>query len=232
MLVNGEGGQRPLQRALTSASSWSRGAEEQRSSSSTSASAVGSSMSAGPGAGPGPGRAQTSHAAVYMKQSAAGASRQAVPSGSSTSSTSGSRERPWTPSMGGGFSFAAGVSSRLPYLRAYNLANRAYIHSSSPAAGSLRHARLHIRVQIRVLVLARRAASSGRRTSCSTSPISRCKLLNADIRACSCRGIQSARLAQQNSASSGGAQPPGGRQEPFAALEVGEGGDVKRVRCQ
>ena len=50
-----------------------------------------------------------------------------------------------------------------------------------------------------------------------------------------CRGIQSARRAQQgmglqNPASGSGAQPPGGRREPFAALEVGEGGDVKRVR--
>ncbi|TBU42019.1 hypothetical protein BD309DRAFT_867164 [Dichomitus squalens] len=51
------------------------------------------------------------------------------------------------------------------------------------------------------------------------------------------QGIQSARRAQQgmglqNPAGGSGAQPPGGRREPFAALEVGEGGDVKRVRRQ
>ena len=68
-------------------------------------------------------RLRTSHAISAGTNQSTGSSRQANPSGSSidNSDAGGNRERPRTPSMGGGFSFPAGVSPEFACRCAYTL---------------------------------------------------------------------------------------------------------------
>ncbi len=194
-------------------------AAQQSSATNAAVAQVSASMSTSAGARP-----QTAHA--NAPQSAAH-SRLA---NSSTSTGNGERTR--TQSMGGGFSFPAAVSGVVS-LRIYPVdlpADSSSSRSSNPAAGRLHRA---------LMALVLRAISNGPRISCSTYILLILASSGADAYMRVCRGLQSARRAPQGmglqnppngSGTSGQQLGNGAMREPFSPLEVGEGGDVKRVR--